>query len=257
MANDLPSAEQAALLWPIKAQGAVTRLSPAGNPAVSSVYSNSMEQGRFLESSIADANTQLLQAKQELFDKLTILSHMNSLAVDGQLGHTPRVPKYVADSISILQTAQQYQQEVQGIVSAINSNIQQLATIEASMLQMVQANLNALANLLNNICNWGIPPLPSIPNLFPDTIWNWNGFTFSPLALFAAFKSNTNFNFNFTFAKCSLGPTAPPGTLTAPDPSTMTTYSGLTYGAQNNYQPPLGGQAVPVGQDLNDPVYIM
>src|SRR5271157_3552153 len=255
MANDLPSAEQAALLWPIKAQGAVTRLSPAGNPAVSSVYSNSMEQGRFLESSIADANTQLLQAKQELFDKLTILSHMNSLAVDGQLGHTPRVPKYVADSISILQTAQQYQQEVQGIVSAINSNIQQLATIEASMLQMVQANLNALANLLNNICNWGIPPLPSIPNLFPDTIWNWNGFTFSPLALFAAFKSNTNFNFNFTFKDCSFGATAPSAIFTT-DPLSTETYSGLVYGSAN-YFPPLNGQITPASQDLSDPAFIL
>src|SRR5271154_5296099 len=133
----LPSDEQAALLWPIKAQGAVTRLSPAGNPAVSSVYSNSMEQGRFLESSIADANTQLLQAKQELFDKLTILSHMNSLAVDGQLGHTPRVPKYIADSISILQTAQQFQNEIVQLVAAIQQNITMILAIEQSMLMMV------------------------------------------------------------------------------------------------------------------------
>src|SRR5271154_5630732 len=62
----LPPADQAALLFPIKAKGAVTRISPAGNPDVNSVYSNSMEQGRFLEASIADANTQLLQSAQDL-----------------------------------------------------------------------------------------------------------------------------------------------------------------------------------------------
>src|SRR5271170_4407140 len=250
----LPSDEQAALLWPIKAQGAVTRLSPAGNPAVSSVYSNSMEQGRFLESSIADANTQLLQAKQELFDKLTFLSHMNSLAVDGQLGHTPRVPKFVADSISILQTANALQKEVIGLINALQQNLTMLVAIEQQMLQMVQTALNSLANLLNNICNWGIPALPSIPLIFADQIWNWNGFTFSPLALFSVIKSDTNFSFNFSFSQCSIGPTSP-SNLFVDDPLTTESYSGYTYGT-SNYDPPFQGMATPATQDLSDPAFI-
>src|SRR5271168_1819042 len=204
----LTSAEQSALLWPIQAKGAVTRLQPLNDPTISQFYSNSMEQGRFLEASLADANTWLLQKTQLLQAYITSYTHMNSLAVDGQLGDNTRPPKFVIDSISILQTAQKLQQQLVGLTQAIQKNLTQLLQIEQSMLNMVQANLNALANLLNNICNFGLPGLPSMPNIFPDQLWNWNGFLFSPLALFAIAKSITAFNFNFTFAQCSNGPTS-------------------------------------------------
>src|ERR1700675_747801 len=195
----LTSAEQTALLWPIKAKGKVDRLQPLSDPAISQFYQNSMEQGRFLESSIADANLWLLQKKTLLNEYITSYTHMNQLAVDGQLGHHARVPKYIADSISILQTAKRLQQEIVALNNAVNGNITKILAIEQSMTNMVQTANNSLGNLLDNICNWGIPGLPSIPNLFPDSIWNWNGFEFSPLALFATLRSNTNFNFNFTF----------------------------------------------------------
>src|SRR5271157_5180135 len=217
--SSLTPAETQALLWPIQAKGKVDRLQPLNDPAISMFYQNSMEQGRFLESSIADANLWLLQKKTLLNEYVISYTHMNQLAVDGQLGHHARVPKYIADGISILHTAK-----------------------------------NLLANLLNNICNWGIPALPSIPNLFPDSIWNWNGFSFSPLALFAALKSNTNFNFNFTLANCSFGPTST-SNLFVTDPLSTETYSGLVYGSAN-YFPPLSGQITPAAQDLSDPAFI-
>ena len=251
----LPSDEQTALLWPIQAKGAVTRLNPLGDPQVETIYHNAMEQGRFLERNIADANNWLLQKKILLTNQIQTYTHMNSLAVDGQLGHTPRVPKYVADSISILKTAQQFQQEIVQLVAAIEQNIQMIIAIEQSMLAMVTNVENSLANLLNNVCNWGLPALPSMPNLFSNGIWNWNGFQFSPLALFAALKSNTNFNFNFTLANCSLGSTAP-SNLFLGNPLTITTDSGLTYSSPENYDPPLSGTQTDPTQDLNDPAFI-
>jgi hypothetical protein len=251
----LSSAEQTALLWPIKAKGAVNRLQPLNDPAISQFYQNSMEQGRFLESSIADANLWLLQKKTLLNEYITSYTHMNQLAVDGQLGHHPRVPKYIADGISILQTAKRLQQEIVALNNAVNGNITKILAIEQSMTNMVQTANNSLANLLNNICNWGIPGLPSIPNLFPDSIWNWNGFEFSPLALFATLKSNTNFNFNFTFKDCGFGPTAT-SALFVTDPLSTQTYSGLVYGSAN-YNPPLSGSITPASQDLTDPAFVL
>ena len=245
----------AALIWPIKAKGAVQRVQPLGDPQIEQFYHNSMEQGRFLESSIADANNWLLQKKTLLNEYVISYTHMNSLAVDGQLGHDPRVPKFVADSISILQTAQRLQQELVSLAVAVEQNLTQITAIAQSMLQMVTTASNSLANLLNNICNWGIPALPSIPNLFPDSIWNWNGYTFSPLALFALLKSDTQWNFNFSFDQCSFGSTAP-SYLFVDNPLTTQTYSGLVYGSANYYAPPLGGQPTPVTQDLTDPVFI-
>src|SRR5271167_1295979 len=235
--SSLTPAETQALLWPIQAKGAVDRLQPLNDPAISMFYQNSMEQGRFLESSIADANLWLLQKKTLLNEYVISYTHMNQLAVDGQLGHHARVPKYIADGISILQTAKRLQQEIVGLNNAVTGNITKILAIEQSMLQMVHTAENSLANLLNNICNWGIPGLPSIPNLFPDSIWNWNGFSFSPLALFSTLKSNTNFNFNFTLANCSFGPTST-SNLFVTDPLSTETYSGLVYGSAN-YFPPL------------------
>src|SRR5271157_4528163 len=250
----LTSSEQQALLWPITAKGAVQRWQPLGDPDVEKVYHDAMEGGRWFEKNIADANNVLLQKKIQLTNLIQSYTHMNGLAVDGQLGHTPRVPKFVADSISILKTANQLQHEIVSLVAAIQMNITMILAIEQSMTHMVQVALNSIANLLNNICNWGIPALPSIPNLFPDSIWNWNGFSFSPLALFAALKSNTNFNFNFTLANCSFGPTST-SNLFVTDPLSTETYSGLVYGSAN-YFPPLSGQITPAAQDLSDPAFI-
>src|SRR5271157_6306783 len=228
----LTSAEQSALIWPIQAKGAVTRLQPLNDPAISMFYQNSMEQGRFLESSIADANLWLLQKKTLLNEYVITYTHMNQLAVDGQLGHHARVPKYIADGISILQTAKRLIQEIVALENAVTGNLQKIIAIEQSMLQMVQTANNSLANLLNNICNWGIPALPSIPNLFPDSIWNWNGFLFSPLALFSVLKSSVKFDFNFTLANCNFGPTSP-SYLFVDNPLSTETYSGLVYGSAN------------------------
>jgi hypothetical protein len=251
----LSDAENKALLWPIQAKGAVVRHQPFGDPTISKFYQNSLEQGRFLESSIADANFWLLQKRQLLNEYIISYIHMNSLAVDGQLGHNPRVPKYIADSISILQTAQRLSQELTELVQAIEGNIAQLLAIEQSMLALVQATLNSIANLLNNICNWGLPELPSIPNLFPDQLWNWNGFLFSPLALFAAFKSNTDFDFNFSFSQCLFGPTTSSSTFVS-NPITTTNYSGLTFGSGTYFVPPFNGTVVNGGQSLTDPAFI-
>jgi hypothetical protein len=251
----LTDAEKQALLWPIKAKGEVNRLKPLGDPAIEKFYHDSMEQGRFLESSIADANNLLLQKKILLNEYVISYTHMNNLAVDGQLGRIGRVPKYIADSISILQTAQRLQQELVSLVNAINGNITMLLAIEQSMLGMVNTALNSIANLLNNICNWGIPALPSIPNLFPDQLWNWNGFLFSPLALFATLKSSTTFNFNFTFSQCSFGPTAPSALFTT-NPLSTQSYSGLVYGSANYFVPPFSGSVVSSSQDQTNAAFI-
>jgi hypothetical protein len=251
----LTDAENQALLWPIKAKGAVVRTQPLNDPTISKFYPVSMEQGRFLECSIADANNWLLQKKQLLDEYIISYNHMNSLAVDGQNGRQVRAPLYAGDSISILQTAQRLQVEIQELVQALESNITTLLSMEQSMLAMVQGTLNSISNLLNNICNWGLPALPSIPNLFPEMLWNWNGFLFSPLALFAAFKSNTDFDFNFTFANCSFGPTTMPSSFVS-NPIILTNNSGLTFGSSTYFVPPFSGSVVNPNQDLTDPTFI-
>lgn len=233
--------------WPIKAKGKVARLNPLGDPKIEKLYHKSLEQGRVLETSISDANLVLLEKKDQLLQRVQTYTDMNKLAVDGQFKHRLRKFKYIADSISLLQTVSSLQKDVIGIISACTQNVGTLSMIEQNMRQMVQANLNAIANLMNNICNWGIPDIPAIPNFFSDTVWLWNGFNFFPLA---AFNPKLTFQKNFAFNMCILH--VPNINIFRNYPSSVQTYSGLSYGTVA-FAPPLGGLIPDTGTNLSDP----
>jgi hypothetical protein len=250
----LPPELQSVLIWPIHAKGAVIKHNPLGDPKVEHFYHQALEDGRWLERNVASANHWLLQKKQYVQDKIKTCLDMNKLAVDGQLRHTPRKVKYIADAISFFHEINQFQQDILGLIAALTANITLLAQMEQNLHAMVQANLTALSLLLNNICNWGLPGLPSFPNLFPDGIFNWNGFKFSPLAAWAALKPNLNFTTNFSFSQCAiLHPNF--GNPAANPPASVTTYSGNSFGTPQ-FNPPLDGIAVPAGQNLADPDFI-
>lgn len=246
----LPPDLQKVLTWPIHTKGAIKRHNPLGDPKIEKNYHQALEDGRWLEQNIGDANHWLLQKKQYVTDKIKTYTDMNSLAVDAQLKRRPRVFKLGADSIRLLQTVNQFQQDIIGLIQAITQNIGLLSSMEQNIIQMVQANLNALAILMNNICNWGLPDLPAIPNLFSDTVWNWNGFNFFPLA---AFKPQLGFDYNFAFNLCQLH--VPNINIFRNYPSTVNTYSGLQYGTPL-FVPPLGGIIPNTGQNLSDPNFI-
>jgi hypothetical protein len=244
---------QNAQLWPIKAKGAVQRLNPLGDPQIEKYYHASLEQGRHLEREIGGAQHWLLQKKKDLMEKINMYTNMNNLAVDGQLGHTPRAIKYVADSIKILNDVNKFQQEIIGLITAITQNIGMLQMMEANMVGMVQQNLNSLANLLNSICNWGLPDLPAIPNMFSDTIWYWNGFNFIPLSAFALTAKSLKFDTDFAFNQCVIH--IPNINIFRNYPTSLTTYSGLQYGT-TAFVPPLGGLIPNTGTSYSDPNFI-
>lgn len=241
-------------LFPIHTPGAITRHLPYGDPTVEQFYHKALEDGRFLEASIGDANNWLLQKKNQIIHEIAVYTNMNQLAVDGQLGHHARVPKYIADSIHLLQVVSQFQRDLGKTIAAVVQNIALLLTMKNNMLSMVQSNSNALANLLNNICNWGLPKLPSIPNLIADGMFNWNGYTFSPLQAFAkVIGKPPSFNFNFSFSQCNL---LSLGGNNLIYPTSLSTYSGLNYNPSNLFIPPLAGAVPPANQSLTDPAYI-
>jgi len=247
--TDLQNAE----MWPIKAKGAVTRLSPLGDPTIEKYYHKALEDGRLLERNIGDAQHWLLQKKKDLMEKIDLYTNMNNLAIDGKLSDLPRGIKYVADSIKIIKGINDYQQEIIGLISAVTQNIGILQSMELNLVGMVQQNLNALALTLNEICNWGLPNLPAIPNLFSDTIWHWNGFNFVPLSAFALTAKSLKFDTNFAFNQCVLH--VPNINIFSNYPTTIQTYSGLQFGT-SAFVPPLGGLIPNTGQDLSDPNFI-
>lgn len=264
----LPPSLAAAELWPIHAEGAIIRHNPAGDPDVEQHYHQALEDGRWLEQNVADANHWLIQKQMYWQHRIQTYLSINKLAVDGQFKLGPRKIKYIADSLSLLQSINQFQKEITGLTNALTSNLALLAQMEQNLQKMVQADLNALALLLNNICNWGLPSLPSIPNLLPDGIFNWNGFNFASLAQFSALISKLSsaasaaagainpatFSPNFSFSQCTMGLPAL-GNLAAAPPASVTSYSGNPFGTAQII-PPLNGTVPPAGQSLTDPAFI-
>jgi hypothetical protein len=249
LTTDLQNAE----MWPIRAKGAVTRLNPLGDPTIEKYYHKSLEQGRLLERNIGDAQHWLLQKKATLMTHIATWTSMNTLAIDGKLPDSPRAVKYAADSIKFIKQVNAFQSEVIGLISAVTQNIGILQSMEANMIGMVQQNLNALANTLNEICNWGLPNLPAIPNLFSDSIWHWNGFNFVPLSAFSLTAKSLKFDTNFAFNQCVIH--LPNLNIFSNYPSSVSTYGGLSYGT-SAFVPPLGGLIPNTGQNLSDPNFI-
>lgn len=250
--QDLQNAET----WPIRAKGAVTRLTPLGDPSIEGsggYYHQALESGRLTERNIGDAQHWLLQKKKDLMEKINMYTNMNSLAIDGKLSDLPRGIKYVFDSIQIIKGINSYQQEIIDLISAVTTNIGILQSMELNLVGMVQQNLNALALTLNEICNWGLPNLPAIPNLFSDTIWHWNGFNFVPLGAFALTAKSLKFDTDFAFNQCVVH--VPNINIFSNYPSSVQTYSGLQYGTIA-FDPPLGGLIPNTGQVLSDPNFI-
>ena len=231
----LPQNLKNAEMWPIKAKGKVTRLNPLGDPKVEHFYHKALEPGRHLETSLGDANNMLAERKREVLARIALLLDVNKVAVNAQYGKHGRRILLAANSIAFLKEIASFQSEIVGLIAAVTQNIGMLQSMEQNMTRMVQANLNAIANILNNICNWGLPDLPAIPNFFSDTIWQWNGFNFFPLA---SFQPHIGFDKNFAFNQCVIH--APNLDIFRNYPSTVQTYSGLQYGT-SAFVPPLDG----------------
>lgn len=189
-------------LWPLRSPGKTERLVLAGDQKVEKAFHKTLQQGAFLETHIGSAMYAVMAKKLDYEEKIQHYLSLNRLAIDGQLSQMPRAVKYAADSVQFLETVRGYTDDIQILVQALQMNIALLRQVVAQMLGMIQNNMTALANLLQEICNWNLPPLPSMLMQI-GALWHWNGFNFNSVAGFS-FNPNLNFNFNFSFDQCGL-----------------------------------------------------
>jgi len=185
-------------IFPIKVQQAITRLNPPGRPDIEQYLHAPMEQGRMLEKPLGDGLFYLQERQKDLQEKINHYMNMNTLAVDGQFPDSIRPAKYVVDSVKIVQEIQKYTQETLNVAKAINETIGQYQSLKQNIQGYFQERSNALATLLNEICNFNLPSLPSIPNFFGN--FTFDGFTFPK----GAFKFQVSFDKNFAFSQCKL-----------------------------------------------------
>jgi hypothetical protein len=251
MGGGFNQALASAELWPIKAKKKVVNWNPLGDPTVEKFYHKAMEDGRALETSITDANHWLIQRRNQLINK-DIPHAINYIAsaTHAEPDNPIKAILLAKDVITFMKFLVKMQQEVVQLIQAMVQNIGIIESMLQNIVQNIQANLNAIASLLHDICNWALPDLPSIPNLFADTIWHWNGFNFFPLS---SFVPHIKFDANFAFGQCQLH--VPNVNILRNFPSNLSNYNGLTFGTPV-FVPPLGGIIPNTGTNLSDPAFI-
>jgi hypothetical protein len=216
-------------LWPVKSWGPPPRVIVAGVPKVEAKFHKAYEQGRMLESSLGEAISSIETKKLQVQETILHYLHLNRLTMTTKLPDLTRAPAAVKDSIVFLQQVQSYVADIQNMIAALQADIAMLLAYEQRMQSMIQTNLNALSVLLNEICNFDLPGLPSIPALLD--MFKWSGFHFTygfnfP-ALLAAFASRPFPTFQFPQCAINLPDlsalfSSPPNTCTV-DGLTVTT----------------------------------
>jgi hypothetical protein len=175
------------------------RQNPPGDPRVGGLYPKAMEQGRMLEQSLGDAAHELAKAKQDLMDKIKNEISKALAACTTALPDPSRPGPIIAKMVAFIKQAKEFIQDVVAVVQGIIKCIQMLWTMIAALKGMIQSCLNALANLLQELCNWNLPNLPSLPNLF-GLFMNFPGFN---LPNFKALLKQP-FAFNFSLKDCHI-----------------------------------------------------
>ena len=191
-------------LWPMQLLGAADRKILAGTSNIEAGFHQVLQGGQFLERNLGDAMSEIQKEKKRIEDNITHWLGLNRLAIDGQLSDHPRAIKFIADSIQFVDEIQKCIKDTYALVAAMQANIQMLLAIEQRMLQMIQANINSIANLLSEICNWGLPSLLSMVAQLGN-LFHFNGFNFNLLAGFNILNNlnlKPNLTFGFSFNQC-------------------------------------------------------
>src|SRR5208282_383853 len=168
-------------LWPIYSKGAPTPPTFAGPPDLEANWHKAMEYGRKMESSVNDAMFACQKEKSDLQRSIQHYVDLIRTSTDAELTHLPRALKLAADVLNYISKIQGFMTKIQALTQAIQTNLNSLQSLEAAAMAMIQNNLNALANFMQDICNLGLPPLPSMPSYFGANVFTFNGFDFASL----------------------------------------------------------------------------
>ncbi len=188
-------------LYPLQCLGQAEHLVLAGVPNVELAFHKPLEQGRMLESSLGEANAFLMHKMLDLDEKIGHYLSLNTLAIDGQLSDVPRAVKFAKDSLTFIQQIRLYVAQGLALAAALQANLRMLQAMESRMVGLIDTNLTSLNNLLNEICNWALPSLPSLAAQLAGG-WHWNGFRFNLPSGFQFNAALTAPNLNFSFNAC-------------------------------------------------------
>lgn len=169
-----------------------------GRQGIEDSYHFALEGGRFADHSISDAINSINEAKQQLIQRVTSYMNLSMVAGTAQAPDPVRPPKLAADIIKVIKVARQLIQEIQGLIKGLLGQAQYLLSMISRIRAFIQARLNSIATLINQICNFNLPDLPSIPNILGGIYFD--GFAFPR----GAFDFSLKFDANFAFSTCKI-----------------------------------------------------
>ena len=237
-------------LFPIKCKNPVIKRKEIPTiQRVQKVYHKSLEAGRFLETSLADATHEAMMFKRYLEDVVKSWVHKQILGAAGSLPPGPSMAAFIIATINIILEMKKVIEDIVKVVAALVKLAQMLVALLKLILAAIQSVINALAKLIAEICNWNLPPFPAMPNLFGSLAWDFNGFNLGMLGL--PQKPLLSFDKNFAFGQCGI---KVPNINILRNYPTEVSVGGLTYGRQI-FNPPIGGIIAPLNE-FADPGFI-
>jgi hypothetical protein len=244
-------------LFPLRTLGNPNRVTLAGRPDIEAKFHQMMVPGQRLETGLGEVMTSLMEAKEMRNHFLNHYLDITRVSITSKLPLYPRSAKSVLDCIHFFAQMQAYLLDIQKYVFVMQANLSYLLAIEARLENMFTQNSNLLTAILNDICNWHLPSLPSIPQLL-GSLPHWPGFNFNAINGFQlpnlqSLTLGLNFNTLFSFNQCTVR-SANLASLFSPPATSITVGTNIATTVGGTLAPNNGvyGEAT----NLTDPAYI-
>ena len=183
-------------IFPVTIKNPFPRASFPGKPEVEGTQHPMMLQGMMLDRSVSDAQFAISDGIKQLQKEINSYLSLNMVSQSAMPGKNARPALLMMDIIMFIKNISEFIQQIMGLVKAILGVIGHIQSLANNIIHFIQARLNAIATLLNELCNLTLPDLPAIPSIFGDL--NFDGFAFPS----GAFKFALKFDTNFAFGSC-------------------------------------------------------
>jgi len=169
-----------------------------GRSRIDSVMHTTMMPGAFLDRSLGDALFAIQSAKKDLLREVVNYANLQLTTKIAGMSPPACAPASAIAIIQFIKQVKAFIQELQELIQGLRDIALYLASIQQRIMASLQRILTSLATLINEICNFHLPALPSLPNLFGDL--SFDGFKFTK----GMFNFQLHFDTHFAFGNCKV-----------------------------------------------------
>lgn len=185
-------------LIPIQVKEALNRDTFPGRVGIEKTMHATMGPGSYLDRNLGDAIFNVEAAKKELLQKVVDYANLQLTAQVAGMPPPSCAPASVTAIIGFIKQVKTFIQELTDLIQSIRDLILYMMSLIKRIQSYIQRQLTSIATLINEICNFHLPALPSLPNLFGNL--HFDGFKFTK----GMFDFRLSFDTHFAFGNCKL-----------------------------------------------------